>query len=150
MKSKFQVGDEFSYTDSGNKGTILKVLPMNGTVLAKYSNYGSEHVLAENLLTNLTRPEPLLMLGDKTPPPPSVDFEDHDTRTNQLVNELYHDRARLENLVKHAAELAREAATALQDLLNKDYGATDQEQSDELVAVIIAGSKLGEFAEANE
>jgi hypothetical protein len=41
------------------------------------------------------------------------------TRTNQLLNELYHDRARLERVVKDAVALAKSSATALQ-WLNKE------------------------------
>lgn len=72
-------------------------------------------------------------------------------RINQLLNELYHDRSRLERQLQHAAELAADAAQAFQDLLNKDYGdrGVEEPMSEELVAAVIAGSKLGEFSEAN-
>ncbi len=190
-QSKFEVGDRFEYTTSGYQGKILAVQNLAGTVRAVYDSGTTEHVLAANLLTNLTRPEPIPMnalhgvsleltgsqdvavygLRDtdfvnyasepgllrvstlkkhEERANIGIAFEDHDARTNQLLNELYHDRSRLEKLVQHAAELARDSAEALAALLNKDYGDADQPQSDELVAVCIAGAKLGEFAEANE
>jgi hypothetical protein len=119
--SKFKVGDRFAYNNElRHEGKILKVNHLAGTVeVSYYDEKGNlrdhTHILAESKLINLTNPPqsngyltytyrwqlpastPEQVLG--TPKP--------DKRTEQLLNELYHDRARLEKIVANAVEVVR-------------------------------------------
>jgi hypothetical protein len=66
---------------------------------------------------------------------PEFPHDAKDTRTNQLLNELYHDRARLERVVKDAKDLA----DTFIDLLN---GVRDDED-------YVAGLAMG-FSDAHQ
>ncbi len=120
MKSKFQVGDRFAYIATGNTGTITNVNAMAGTVQANYDrsrgSLGDKtdgfHTLSEHLLRHAL-PGEVTVNQDQQPLSTPYPSEDRDTRTNQLLNELYHDRARLEGVVDNAVNLLTDIAETL-------------------------------------
>lgn len=72
-----------------------------------------------------------------------------DTRTNQLLNELYHDRARLEKVVAAAVKLADEAAVSASALLEGLYPGEGRGLTQQAADVIIDAAKLRQFADDN-
>lgn len=71
-----------------------------------------------------------------------------ETRTNQLINELYHDRARLEKELQAAKGLADDSVEAITDLLTVTFPVDgDVTLSQEWVDVMISAAKLRHFAD---
>jgi hypothetical protein len=119
--SKFKVGDRFAYNDEARReGEILKVNHLAGTVeVSYYDEKGNlrdhTHVLAESKLINLTNPpqfngyftSPYRWQLPASTPEQVLGTPKPDKRTEQLLNELYHDRARLEKIVANAVKVVR-------------------------------------------
>jgi hypothetical protein len=111
----FQVGDRFVYIDTGNEGEIIGVNNMAGTVrvvydrskkLVKRGEKPTEHTLGIHKIANITGiPESFKQLNGSSVVKPDTTS---DTRTNQLLNELYHDRARLEKIIRNHVESLKE------------------------------------------
>jgi hypothetical protein len=131
--------------DHENKGPMIYL--KEGEVGKDRAGNDARYWEVENLVEENKRLQGIIAEHDRATF--SIQSAPDETRTNQLINELYHERSRLEKQLQHAAELAADAAEAFQDLFNKDYGGVEEPMSEELVAAIIAGSKLGEFSEAN-
>lgn len=72
-----------------------------------------------------------------------------DTRTNQLLNELYHDRARLEKVVATAVKRADEAAASASALLSVLYPAESKALTQVVADLIMDAAKLRQFADDN-
>jgi hypothetical protein len=70
-----------------------------------------------------------------------------DTRVNQLINELYHDRARLEKIIQRACLLAEEVCLASADMHDKHL--SELQNSQEIVDFTIRLAQLKEFGESN-
>lgn len=75
---------------------------------------------------------------------PASSEEDPDTRTNQLINALYHDRARLEKALKHGAFLANQ----YKDVLAERIKLTDKEGK-EHPDLVYASGLLSEWCHVN-
>lgn len=78
-----------------------------------------------------------------------------DVRTNQLLNELYHDRARLEKVVATAVKLADEAASSAAAILGDKYpeaqlnGFSGEGLTQHAADLIMDAAKLRQFADDN-
>jgi hypothetical protein len=74
--------------------------------------------------------------------------KDTDQRTSQLLNELYHDRSRLEKVVETAANLAIDAASSIAKVLNDTFpGEFSETLSQNLADLIMDASRLKQFAD---
>jgi hypothetical protein len=73
------------------------------------------------------------------------DGEGEKAAVRKLLNELYHDRARLEKVVANAAMLARETANCIQLAVQNGTGNVTPDELD----MIVLGAALAQFADAN-
>ena len=72
-----------------------------------------------------------------------------DQRTSQLLNELYHDRARLEKVVENAVNLAQDAASTMAEILEETFpGNPSEPLSQNLADLIMDAARLKQFADA--
>lgn len=72
-----------------------------------------------------------------------------DTRTNQLLNELYHDRARLEKVVKDIASTAKHTAADIAALMEQLYPDGIAPMTQATVDVTIDAGMLRQFADTH-
>jgi hypothetical protein len=151
-EQQWKVGDRFKHVDGNVPGTIIAINSLAGTATVRYDNVTPTmqpltHELGFTVLERLTADagnedddEDFNVVLDKK------DFIVTDTRTNQLLNELYHDRARLEKLVANAKYLAYETAVSLEEL------SEEQRWPDGVNPItsrlVVLGSKLAQFSES--
>ncbi len=161
----FEAGERFRYKDTGNEGTILSVQKLAGTVMVRYdtnTTRGPTHTLGQHMIEPVyaVKPEPeaaevpdeMLKHDDifTRAGALGVDcLESEQAAVRKLLNELYHDRARLEKVVSVAAALATEAATSISYLMEELHPGATADLTQAQVDVVMDAAKLRQFADTH-
>jgi ABC-type transporter Mla subunit MlaD len=68
-------------------------------------------------------------------------------RINQLLNDLYHDRARMEDVIENAANLADQASETIAENLGKLHPGAEAILDQQAVDLLIVAGQLRQFAD---